>query len=99
MPIFKKPQTASSESLYSRNGRAKPEQMMKYKHALELYKIYNANDMNDGWLDLNFNQSFGNRCTSVRVFEDSHTRIGKKHLDEQNDMHQQLNTWVNLSLT
>ena len=54
--------------------------MMKYKHALQLYWIYNSTDMNVEWLDLNFQQSFGNRNSYVRIHNDSRIKIGENIL-------------------
>ena len=38
--------------------------MMKYKHSLPLYKIYNNEKQGEDWMDLNFKQSF-NIATTV----------------------------------
>ena len=35
-----------------------PAKMMNYKHALELNRLYNSNDQNDDWIDLNVQQNF-----------------------------------------
>ena len=51
----------SYEQLHRINGRANPTQMMKYKHAIQLNKVYNSTDNNEDWLDLNFNQTFNRR--------------------------------------
>ena len=58
------------------NKRAKPYQMMKYKLAIQLNKMYNSNTINDDWLDLNFQQNFNHRNNFVNFFENSRLRIG-----------------------
>ena len=39
------------------NG-ARLNQMITYKHAILLHKLYNTQQPNDDWIDLNFNQAF-----------------------------------------
>ena len=68
----------SYEKLHEINKRAKPCQMMKYKLAIQLYKIYNSDTMNVDWLDLNFQQNFDHRNNLVNFFDNSRMRIGKK---------------------
>ena len=70
----------SFEKLHKINDRATPSQMMKYKHSLLLYKLYNSANRNDDWIDMNFHQSFNNRCTKFRIFDESSLRIGKNIL-------------------
>ena len=70
----------SNEQRHKMNERGTPIQMMNYKHSLLLYKLYNTTHQSDDWLDLNFNQSFNNRCTKVRLFDTSIIRIVKNIL-------------------
>ena len=59
-------------------GRATPNQMMKYKHSLLLFKLYNETKQTEDWMDLNWNQAFNNRNTRVRLFDVLRNRTGKK---------------------
>ena len=61
----------SYEKLHEINKRANPGQMMKYKLAIQLYKIYNSDTMTDNWPDLNFQQNFNDRDNCVKFFDTS----------------------------
>ena len=41
--------------------RATPTQMSTYNHALQLYKLFNSNNMTDDWLSLHFQQNFNGK--------------------------------------
>ena len=68
------------EQLHKINGRGTLSQMMNYKHSLQLFKLYNNKDQSDDWFDINFNQSFNNRCDKVKFFYVSKTKIGRNLL-------------------
>ena len=51
--------------------------MMKYRMAIQLYKIYNSKTENMDWIDLNFQQNFNDRNLHVRINDVSRLRIGK----------------------
>ena len=51
--------------------------MTKYKHALQLHKIYNDSNMDENWIRLNFNQNFNQRLTKFITTDKSNYRIGK----------------------
>ena len=67
----------SYDQIHSINNRATPNQMMKYKHSLLLYKIWNVPIYPKEWLALNFQQNFSARGTQVRIFETNKLKIGK----------------------
>ena len=67
----------SYDQIHSINNRATPNQMMKYKHALLLFKIWNVPIYPKEWLALNFQQNFSARGTQVRIFETNKLKIGK----------------------
>ena len=48
----------SFNDLHKINKRATPEQMMKYKHAIQMFKLFNDNNFDNNWLDLNVQQNF-----------------------------------------
>ena len=49
---------------------------MKYKLAIQLYKIYNGRMENEDWIDLNLQQNFNNRNNHVQISDVSKWRIG-----------------------
>ena len=53
--------STSYEQIHLIYNRAAPQQMMKYKHCLELFTLNNGNDDRDDWMDLNFQQNHNNR--------------------------------------
>ena len=73
----------SYELLHKMHGRATPAQMMTYKHSLLLFKIYNDTHQTDDWMDLNWNQTFNNRSTKVRLFDVSSIKIRKNILSNR----------------
>ena len=60
--------------------RATPIKMMKYRLALQLYKIYNGGNENQDWIDLNFPQNFNKRNIHVQINDVSNLRIGRNIL-------------------
>ena len=54
--------------------------MMLYKHALELYSVYNSEEMNDDWMDLNHQQNFNRRIQCVQIIDKSRLRVGRNVL-------------------
>ena len=67
----------SYKNLHYINKRAMPEQMMRYKHAILLYKTYNETTQTKNWLTLNFQQSFNNRNNTFRVFSTNNYKVGQ----------------------
>ena len=53
--------STSFKQIHLIHKRVMPQQMMKYKHSLELYRLYNSNGDRDDWMDLNFQQNHNNR--------------------------------------
>ena len=53
-----------------------------YKHALELYNLYNSEEMSNDWVDLNLQQNFNGQ---------QQNQSRQKHLDKQVDDDQQQN--------
>ena len=60
--------------------RAQPEQMMLYKHAIMLHKLYNENFPEMDWLALNFQQTTTQRQTNFYVIKNNKFRIGNNIL-------------------
>ena len=63
--------TMSFAKLHLLAKRATPPQVMKYKHAIQLHKVYNNSNPSFDWLSLFFNQNFNNRATTVKFFDTS----------------------------
>ena len=60
--------------------RAQPEQMMLYKHAIMLHKLYNENFPEMDWLALNFQQTTTSRQTNFCIVKNNNFRIGNNIL-------------------
>ena len=72
--------TMSFAKLHSLAKRADPPHVMQYKHALQLFKVYNNSNSSFDWLSLFFNQNFNDRATTVKLFDTSRYKIGKNLL-------------------
>ena len=53
---------------------------MKYRLALQLFRIHNASNENDDWIDLNFQQNFNDRNNHVKVHDTSKLLIEKNRI-------------------
>ena len=54
--------------------------MMKYILSIHFYKIYNATDQNDNWIDMNFQQNFNDRNNYVQINDVSRLLIGRNNI-------------------
>ena len=63
-------------SIHAMANRATPEQMMKYKLALCLYKLYNNNYNTREFVLLNFNQTFNARQICFNITRSNNIRVG-----------------------
>ena len=92
--------TISFERLHSLHKRANLMSMMRYKHSLELYKLYNGSNDRKDWIDLNFQQNFNNRNNFINVFENSRLKVGRNLLvNKIRCINGLINKdWMNLSL-
>ena len=70
----------SFQALHTLHKRATPPQIMAYKHALLLHKVYNDNSNSPEWLDLFANQTFNNRSRLANFIEINKYKIGKNLL-------------------
>ena len=73
-------QSMSYITLHTINKRAAPPQMLKYKLALQLHKLYNDNTYSKDWITLSFNQNFNDRNTKANFIDTSNYKIGKNIL-------------------
>ena len=51
--------------------------MSNYKHALQLYRLFNSTQMSDDWVSLNFQQNFNGRNEKFQVFNISNYKVGR----------------------
>ena len=56
--------------------RETPEQLMKYKLALCLFKIYNSNFNPTEFLELNFNQVLTGQPSNFKNLKSNRTKVG-----------------------
>ena len=76
-------QNMSFQTLHNTVKRATPPQVMIYKHALILHKVYNDEHMSHEWQSLFFNQSFNNRLPYTNCVENSNFKIGKNLIENR----------------
>ena len=77
--------------MHSQEKRATPMNFAKYKLSIQLHKIYNGNNDNDDWHDMNVQQNFNSRNEFFHINDFSNIKVGKKHLMQQTDMPK----WIN----
>ena len=63
--------------------RAPPESMMKYKLAVQLYKIYNSHEHSLEWVQLNYNQILTSRQTKFSISKESSKKVGQNMLTDR----------------
>ena len=74
------PPNTSFDTIHNLTKRATPPQMSIYKHALQLYKLYNSNIMTEDWISLNHQQIFNGRNEKFQVFNISTYKVGRNLL-------------------
>ena len=75
--LSKLPINTSFESIHSLVKRGTPTQMSMYKHALQLYKLYNSNNMSDDWISLNDQQISNRRNERFQIYTKSNFKVGR----------------------
>ena len=78
--LTKLPLNTSFESIHCLSKRGTPTQMSNYKHALQLYKLYNSTSMSEDWISLNFQQNFNTRNNKIQTFNISNYKVGQNLL-------------------
>ena len=61
-------------------NRASPEQMVVYKHAIILHKLYNNQQPHRDWIEINFNQVFTSRQSHFRIIKNNTYNVGNNLL-------------------
>ena len=87
--------------LHNQEKRATPMNFAKYKLSIQLHKIYNGNNENDDWQDMNVQQNFNARNENFHVIDCSNLRVGKNILcNRLTCLNNEIKLdWLNLSLT
>ena len=60
--------------------RGTPTQMSTYKHAIQLFKLFNSTDMTEDWLSLNFQQNFKGRNDKLQICNILNYKVGENLL-------------------
>ena len=74
------PQNTSHDSIHRMTKRGTPTQMCNYKHAIQLYKLFNSTTMSDDWISLNFQQNYNGRNNKLQIFNSSNYKVGQNLL-------------------
>ena len=78
--LTKLPLNTSFESIHTLADRATPTQMSTYKHAIQLYNLYNSTEMSEDWISLNIQQNFNDRNGKFQIFNISNYKVGRNLL-------------------
>ena len=76
MCMTRLPLNTSFDSIHRLAKRGTPTQMCNYKHALQLYKLFNSETMTEDWVSLNFQQQFNGRRNRFQFFTSSNYKVG-----------------------
>ena len=87
--------------LHNQEKRAIPMNFSKYRLAIQLYKIYNDNNENNDWQDMNIQQNFNARNENFHINDTSNVKVGRNILcNRLTCLNGELKLeWLNLSLT
>ena len=91
----------SFENIHKMNQRATPETFMTYKCAIQLFKLYNANEHSLEWISLNENQILTTRQTNFIIMKTNNTKVGLNILTNRFHILNGLIplSWLNFSLS
>ena len=91
----------SYNQLHCQEKRATPMNFAKYRLAIQLYKIYNDDNYNDDWQDMNTQQNFNARNETFQINDFSRIKVGRNIMCNRLTVlnHQIKLDWLNLSLT
>ena len=90
----------SYDDLHKFHKRATPMNVMKYRLSIQLFKIWNGENQNDDWVDMNFQQNFNARVDFIQIIDTSRLKIGKNIIMNRLSILSRLikYDWLNLSL-
>ena len=66
----------SHKDIHKMNNRAMPDTFMKYKIAIQLYRLYNLTTPTHDWIVLNFDQILTSRQTKFAIAKSNKQRVG-----------------------
>ena len=66
----------SFERLHIMNKRALPAEILIYKHAIQLHRLYNTEQMTTKWSHLNFNQILSSRQNVLMALKSNKSKVG-----------------------
>ena len=91
----------SFNQLHKLEKRAPPMEFVKYRLAIQLFKIYNGSSMDKDWIDMNIQQNFNARQTNFHITDSSRLKVGKNIISNRMTiLNNKINLdWLNLSLT
>ena len=78
--MSKLPLNTSHDAIHRLAKRGTPEQMSTYKHALQLYKLFNSSNMTDDWVSLNDQQTFNGRNEHIHIYKKLNYKVGQNFL-------------------
>ena len=90
----------SYDQLHRFHTRATPTNVMKYRQSIQLFKIFNSDDQNDDWVDINFQQNFNARNDFIQLYDFSRLKVGKNlMINRLSTLNGQIKfDWLNLGL-
>ena len=93
--------TMSYDFLHTIIERAAPAKFMLYKHAIQLYKLFNLHEPPQDWVALNFFQFMSSRQTRFAISTNSNYKVGNNILSNQlSILNNKIDlTWLNDSLS
>ena len=90
----------SFENIHKMNKRATPETFMTYEGAIQLFKLYNANEPSLDWNSLNENQILTTRQTNFLIMKTNNTKVGLNILTNRTHTEWSIPlSWLNLSFS
>ena len=91
----------SFAQLHSLEKRATPMNFAKYRLSIQLHKIYNGNNDDENWNDMNVQQNFNSRNEFFHINDVFNVKVGKNILCNRLTCLNGLIklNWLNLSLT
>ena len=73
----------SYTSLHEMTGRSRPQEIMNYKLALQLYKTINNQTPSRDWVNLNFKTILTSRTTTFSINKSNQRRVGMNILSNR----------------
>ena len=67
-------------NIHKSSKRAQPEQLLVYKHAILLHKIYNEKIPSMDWVELTFSQTITSRETFFNTIKTNRNKVGNNIL-------------------